>query len=61
MAANSYQDDNLDVYGERHPVVFDPRLRGAVAPFVAQPFGEDCTGVSGDERWQGYVRGPACG
>jgi Glycosyl transferase family 2 len=35
--ANSYQDDNLDVYGERHPVVFDPRLRGAVAPFVAQP------------------------
>ncbi len=35
-AANSYQDDYLDVYGERHPVVFDPRLRDAIAPFVQQ-------------------------
>lgn len=33
-AANSYKDGHLDVYGERHPVVFDPRLRDAVAPFL---------------------------
>jgi glycosyltransferase involved in cell wall biosynthesis len=36
-AANSYEDDSLDVYGKQHPVTFDPRLRDAVAPFVAQP------------------------
>ena len=36
-AANSYEDDSLDVYGKRHPVTFDPRLRDAVAPFVPQP------------------------
>jgi hypothetical protein len=33
-AANSYEDGFLDVYGEKHPVVFDPRLRDAVSPFV---------------------------
>ena len=33
-AANSYEADFLDVYGERHPVLFDPRLRDAVAPYV---------------------------
>lgn len=37
-AANSYEDDYLDVYGERHEVVFDPRLRDAVSPFVSRPF-----------------------
>lgn len=37
-AANSYEDGYLDVYGERHPVIFDPRLRDAVAPFVKQRF-----------------------
>jgi glycosyltransferase involved in cell wall biosynthesis len=36
-AANSYDGDFLDVYGEKHPVLFDPRLRDAVAPFVPQP------------------------
>ena len=36
-AANSYKDGYLDVYGERHPVVFDPRLRDAVAPFLKPP------------------------
>ncbi|HEX2740832.1 MAG TPA: glycosyltransferase family 2 protein [Rubrobacter sp.] len=36
--ANSYEDGHLDVYGERHPVVFDPRLRDAVSPFVSRPF-----------------------
>jgi len=29
--ANSYEGDTLDVYGEAHPVVFDPALRDAVA------------------------------
>jgi len=33
-AANSYEGDFLDVYGEKHPVIFDPRLRDAVAPFL---------------------------
>jgi hypothetical protein len=33
-AANSYADDCLDVYGVRHPVVFDPRLRDALRPWV---------------------------
>lgn len=33
-AANSYCDDALDVNGERHPVVFDPRLRDVVTPWV---------------------------
>jgi len=35
-AANSYADDCLDVYGVRHPVVYDPRLRDLVAPWVEQ-------------------------
>ena len=29
--ANSYADNYLDVYGVRHPVVFDPRLRDLIA------------------------------
>ena len=33
-AANSYKNDHLDVYGTRHPVVFDPRLRDAVSPVI---------------------------
>ena len=37
-AANSYEDGSLDVYGETHPVVFDPRLRDAVTPFITRPF-----------------------
>ncbi|MEJ7841876.1 MAG: glycosyltransferase family 2 protein [Rubrobacter sp.] len=37
-AANSYEGDFLDVYGEKHPVLFDSRLRDALAPFVQQPF-----------------------
>lgn len=36
-AANSYEGDSLDVYGEKHPVLFDPRLRDAIAPFLPQP------------------------
>jgi hypothetical protein len=37
-AANSYEDGFLDVYGEKHPVEFDPRLRDAVSPFISRPF-----------------------
>jgi glycosyltransferase involved in cell wall biosynthesis/uncharacterized protein (DUF3084 family) len=33
-AANSYCDDRLDVYGKPRPVVFDPRLRDLMAPWV---------------------------
>jgi hypothetical protein len=36
--ANSYRGNYLDVYGQRHRVVFDPRLRDAVAPFIPHPF-----------------------
>jgi len=38
-AANSYKDDTLDVYGTRRPVVFDPTLRDAVAPFLVHAAG----------------------
>lgn len=34
-AANSYEDGYLDVYGERHNVVVDFRLRDVVAPHVS--------------------------
>lgn len=34
-AANSYEGDYLDVYGEKHEVTFDPRLRDLVAPHIA--------------------------
>lgn len=34
-AANSYRDGHLDVYGERRRLVFDPRLRDAVAPLMS--------------------------
>ena len=33
-AANSYEDDSLNVYGKLHPLVYDPTLRDAVARFV---------------------------
>ena len=33
-AANSYDEDALDVYGTRRPVIWDPTLRDAVAPFI---------------------------
>lgn len=33
-AANSYKEGYLDVYGEKHKVTFDSRLRDAVAPQV---------------------------
>jgi uncharacterized protein YukE len=32
--ANSYAGEFLDVYGKPHPVVFDSRLRDAVAPWI---------------------------
>ena len=32
--ANSYDDDDLDVYGASHKVVFDPRLRDVVKPWI---------------------------
>jgi len=38
-AANSYEDGFLDVYGEEHRGVFDPRLRDAVSPCVRRSFG----------------------
>lgn len=31
-AANSYEDDHLDVYGHRHPVIFDPSLKRVLEP-----------------------------
>ena len=36
--ANSYEGGSLDVYGEEHPVVFDPRLRDAVSSFISRSF-----------------------
>ena len=33
-AANSYEDGHLDVYGQRHPVIFDSRLRDVIAPWI---------------------------
>lgn len=33
-AANSQSDGHLDVYGTRHPLVFDPTLRDVVGPFA---------------------------
>ena len=33
-AANSYEGEHQDVYGEHHPVAFDPRLRNIVAPLI---------------------------
>lgn len=33
--ANSYAGESLDVYGKAHPVVFDPRLRDVLAPWIA--------------------------
>lgn len=35
-AANSYKRNSLDVFGTRHGVVFDSRLRDAVSPLVPQ-------------------------
>ena len=36
-AANSYKDGRLNVYGEPHPLIFDPTFRDSVAPFVRLP------------------------
>lgn len=36
--ANSQRDGALDVYGTRHPVVYDPRLRDILRPFVPRPW-----------------------
>ena len=33
-AANSYENDCLDVYGKPHPLVYDAALRDAVASFI---------------------------
>ncbi len=33
-SANSYRDDELNVYGQRHRLVFDPRLRAQLAPWI---------------------------
>ncbi len=33
-AANSYENDSLDVYGVQHPVIYDPMLRDAVVSFI---------------------------
>ena len=37
-AANSYRDDCLDVYGQRHQLTLDTTLRDVVAPYVGRPF-----------------------
>ena len=37
-SANSYKDGHLDVYGTRHEVIFDSRLRDAVSPFILRSF-----------------------
>ena len=34
--ANSYSNESVDVYGNLHPVVYDPRLRDLVRPWVEQ-------------------------
>lgn len=47
-AANSYAGGALDVYGEPHPVVYDPTLRNLVAPFVDRP-----------PLWRRVLYGPA--
>jgi hypothetical protein len=33
-AANSYEKGSLNVYGELHPLIYDPTLRDTVAPFI---------------------------
>jgi glycosyltransferase involved in cell wall biosynthesis len=35
-AANSYEDNCLDVYGTPHQLIFDPTLRDAVSPFLKE-------------------------
>ncbi len=35
--ANSYAGNRLDVYGASHKVVFDPRLRDVVKPWISAP------------------------
>ena len=36
-AANSYAGDLIDVWGNRHQVIFDPTLRDVVAPWIRRP------------------------
>lgn len=38
--ALSYEDGHLDVYGTPHPLVADPRLRDAAAPWVRSPLAQ---------------------
>lgn len=54
--ANSYLDDHLDVYGQRHPVTYDPRLRDAVAPLIPQPLWKTLSW-----RLERLIRGPRRG
>jgi len=42
--ANSYEDGFLDVYGEKHPVIIDTRLRDAVSPFISRSFWQKVLG-----------------
>ncbi len=40
-AANSFQDGNLDVFGAKHPVVYDYTLRDLLVPYLARtPWGK---------------------
>ena len=34
-AANSHEDGSLDVFGVRHPLVYDPTLRNAAKPYLS--------------------------
>ena len=47
--ANSYLDEHLDVFGERHPLVRDVRLVDAIMPFIEVPVIAG-TEVSGGSR-----------
>jgi hypothetical protein len=43
--ANSYRDYFLEVHGEQHPVLFDPRLRDVASPWIPHlPAGDDQAG-----------------
>ena len=61
--ANSYADDRFDVYGVSHEVVFDPRLRDLVKPWInTQSSGrreetEASAGASEDQEAKGSEGG----
>lgn len=42
--ANSQADGHLDVYGDRHPLIFDPTLRNAMSPFIERPLWKKFSG-----------------